>query len=421
MSRHTDRESLRRTLWRLVAVILAIGAALYTASIISVATDPEYRSPNGNVIGVDYSTFHAGATMLRYGDPRELYDVDAMTELLREVRRGPAGLQPTFVNPPAFALVLAPLASLRYEVGLVVWTVLGVAAFGFGLRAIGAQRPGVLLVGTILSVAGFLGVSLGQGQFFWGAVYAGILSQLSAGKQVRAGILASILVLKPQLLVPFVLWWLVDWRRNRVALGTSVLGAAVLSIIPAILYPGSYTGYGALLQAANDTFPLDSIPMGVTFRDTVDALTGGSTVVSGSIVFVGVGLFGAILIGGVRARWDSDLMFIVATTMGLLVLPHVLAYDWVLLVPAGVLLAQKIPPRSVLIPAALVAVLYSLLFQVVFGVGSFARFGRSIQFAPVVLVTTLFFAVRRLQGLRRATDTSQGPAADVVDHREVAG
>jgi len=402
----SERESLRRNLWRSVALILSIGAVLYAALTFSVATDPDNRSPNGNVVGVDYSTFHAGATMLRYGDARDLYDIDAMTDLLREVRRGPAGRQPTFVNPPAFAMVLSPLAPLRYELGLVVWTVLGIAALGFGIRAIGASRPGVLLVGAVLSIPGYLGVSLGQGQFFWAAIYAGILSRLRAEKQVQAGLLASLLVLKPQLLVPFALWWLVDWRRNRVALGTSLAGAAAISIAPAIVFPGSYTGYGALLQAANDAFPLDGIPMGVTFRDAIDALTGGSTALSGGIVVVGVGLFIAVLLKGLRARWDMDTMFIVATTMGLLVLPHVLLYDWLLLIPAGVLLAQRIPPRSVIIPAAIAALLYSLLFQAAFGVGSFNRFGWSIQFAPAVLVVTLVFAVRQLQGLRPVTDTA---------------
>jgi glycosyl transferase family 87 len=395
---------MRMNLWRAFAVILGIGGLLYTATIVSVANDPDNRSPNGNVVGVDYSAFHAGGTMLRYGDARELYDIDAMTDLLREVRRGPAGRQPTFVNPPAFAMVLAVVAPLRYEAGLVVWTILGIAAFAMGLRAIGAPRPGVIIVAALLSVPGFLGVSLGQGQFFWAAIYAAILSRLRSGSQVQAGLFAALLVLKPQLLVPFILWWIVDWRRNRVALATSLAGAAVISIVPAIIYPGVYTGYASLLQAANEAFSLDGIPMGVSLRDAVDALSGGSTAVSGLVVVVGVVLFVAVLVRGVRSGWGLDAMFILTTAAGLLVLSHVLLYDWILLVPAGVLFAQKIPPRSVVIPGALVALLYSLFFQASFGITLFERFGRSLQFAPVVLVVVLVIAVRRLQAADALTD-----------------
>lgn len=406
MTTDTERESLRKNLWRAVAAMLVVGAVLYVASIVSVVADPENRSPTGNVVGVDYSSFHAGATMLRYGDAQDLYDIDAMTELLREVRRGPAGRQPTFLNPPAFAMVLTPLASLRYEAGLLIWTVVGFVVFGWGLRAIGTPRLGIVAGAAVLSISGFLGVSLGQGQFFWAAIYAGILSRLHAGKQVQAGMLAALLALKPQLLVPVVLWWIVDWRRNRSALGSALLGAAAISVIPAVIFPGSYTGYGTLIAAASNEFPLNGIPMGVTLRDAVDAFAGGRAAWSGALVVVGISLFVAVLVMGVRARWDPDLMFIVATSAGLLTVSHLLLYDWLLLVPAGVLFVRKIPPRSMVVPASIAALLFAALFQVVFGVASFERFGRSIQFAPVVLVVVIFVVVRQLQGLRLNADTS---------------
>ncbi|MCH7670190.1 MAG: DUF2029 domain-containing protein, partial [Acidobacteria bacterium] len=181
MTSGAARETTRTNLWRAIAVILGFGALLYVASSYSVAADSQNRMPSGNIVGIDYSTFHAGATMLRYGDADKLYDLDAMTALLREVRRGPAARVPSFLNPPSFAMVLTPLAPLRYEVGLALWTVFGVSAFAVGLRAIGTSRPAFVLGAVLVSVPGFLGVTLGQGQFFWAALYAGVLSRLRAG------------------------------------------------------------------------------------------------------------------------------------------------------------------------------------------------------------------------------------------------
>ena len=396
MNRETDQESLRRTLWRMVGVILGVGAALYVLSIYSVATDSDHRSQTGNVVGVDYSTFHAGATMLRYRDADQLYDLEAMTGILREVRRGPVGLEPTYLNPPAFAMVLTPFAPLRYEVGLALWTTLGIVAFFFGLRSIGTTRPAFVLGAVLVSVPGFIGVTLGQGQFFWAALYAGVLSRLRAGQATQAGLLAAVLILKPQLLAPIVLWWLIDWRRHHRSLVTVAVAASAISLAPAVLFPGSYSGYLSMLKAASDAFPLNGIPMGVTLRDTVDAFTGGSSVWSGAIVLGGVAVFAIVLVRGVRSEWGTDVMFIVATVGGLLVIPHLVMYDWVVLVPVGIVFAQHIPARSVALPMIIVGLLYTSLFQAAFGIASFEQFGSSIQIAALVLVSSAVFGVRQI-------------------------
>ena len=406
MNPDTGHEALRQTLWRAVVVMLGMGALFYAASAYSIAIDPEHRSPTGNVVGVDYSAYHAAATMLRYGDADQLYDLDAMTELLRDVRQGPTSREPTYLYPPALATVLTPVAPLRYEVGLALWSALGIAAFFLGLRAINARAPALLVGAVLLSVPGFLGVSLGQGHFYWAAIYAGVLSRLRAGKSVHAGLLAALLILKPQLLVPVVLWWILDWRRCRRALVAVALGVLVISLVPTVLFSGAYDGYPAMLRAAAEAFPLNGIPMGVTLRYMVSAFTGGFSAWSSGIVIVGFGFLVAVLVRGVRACWSTEMMFIVATTGGLLVLPHLLAYDWVLLVPAGVVFVQLSPTRTVLLPAMIVGLLGSLTFQVVFGIASYERFGRGIQVAPLVLLLALFAAVRQLLRTPEAINTA---------------
>lgn len=74
MNRETDPETLRRTLWQLVAVMSILGVLLYSVLDYVVASD--IADPESTLrVGSDYSTFHAAAQIVCFGEPNSLYDV----------------------------------------------------------------------------------------------------------------------------------------------------------------------------------------------------------------------------------------------------------------------------------------------------------------------------------------------------------
>jgi Glycosyltransferase family 87 len=395
MNREPDRESLRRTLWRLVAIIPIIGVLTYGAfayRIVSDIAEPESRLE----VGTDYSAFHAGAWTLRYGDADQLYDVEALAAVETELRGESVRIEPTYVNPPAFAMLLMPLAPLSSAYGYALWTVLGLAVFGIALRALAVPRPWLVLGVAATTTAGLIGVRIGQGQMFWAALFAAIIWRLRDSALTQAGLFAALLSLKPQLLAPIVLWWLVDWRTYWRALVATIAGSLALALIPAVLFPGVYSGYLSLLSESSASALREGIPWGATFPYTVFAFTGLST----SLAIAGFLVSNAMLVGlvvfAVRAGWGRDTMFVIVTVGAAALAYRLLLYDWMILVPAGAIVAQHIRSRSLHLPAMILALMYIPLGQVFFGIETYRQFGFVPQVASLTLVGVGYVAVREM-------------------------
>ncbi|MCH7669741.1 MAG: DUF2029 domain-containing protein [Acidobacteria bacterium] len=399
MNRETDQESLRRTLWRMVAIIAILGAVSYGALAYFVAG--EIADPESTVrVGDDYSTFHAAAQILLFGEADTLYDVDEVAAVRTALRGEVTSAAPAYVNPPAFAMLLVPLASLRYGAGLAVWTVAGFLALGVSLRLLHTPRPWLVLAVAATSINGFIGVRLGQAQMFWAALYGAILWRLRGSAQVQAGLFAALLSLKPQLLAPLVLWWMIDWRQYWRALLSVGAGSAVLALLPMVLFPGSYDGYFALLRESSASALQEGIPWGATLPYALFAITGPSTFVA----TVGFVLSNLLLVGlvvvAVRGRWHQDVMFVVAILGAAALSNHLLLYDWMVLVPAGVVVARYLPRKGVDLPAMIVSIVYASFVQMAFGASVYRRLGFTVQITSFVLIFVGIVAVRRM----RSTD-----------------
>lgn len=395
MSRHTDSESLRRTLWRLVAIVPIIGVLTYGAFAYRVVTDDGGRSSDLEV-GIDYSAFHAGAWTLRFGEPDQLYDVEALATVISDLRGESVPVVPTYVNPPAFAMLLMPLAPLRYELGYAIWTVVGIGVFGLALRALKVPRPWLVLAIATTTTVGLLGVRVGQGQMYWGALFAAILWKLRGSAHIQAGLFAALLSLKPQLLAPVMLWWLIDWRTYWRAIVAASAGSAVLALVPALLFPGSYDGYVTVLRESSAAALREGIPWGATFPYTVFVFTGLSTTMAAIGFVVSNLLFAGLIFFAVRARWHRDTMFVVVTVGAAALANHLLLYDWMILVPAGAVVAQHLPKASVHLPGMIVALMYVPLVQVFFGIETYRQFGFVPQVASLVLLGVGVVAVRQM-------------------------
>jgi len=198
----------------------------------------------GTLIGLDFLAFYTGWT-LALRDPAQLYKLHLQGALQGEWLHNPAfdGVY-AFINPPAYALLFAPLALLPYRLAYLVWVLLGLAALALALWQLRPLVPRLRGERWLLAIGLALGfgplftvVSNGQNTLLSLLLHGLILRALLAGQDVRAGLLIGLGMLKPQLFLPLLPLALVRGRwRTLIGFTLSTgaqLGASLLWIGPA--------------------------------------------------------------------------------------------------------------------------------------------------------------------------------------------
>lgn len=138
-----------------------------------------------------------------------------------------------WLYPPGYALLFAPLALLPIAVARLAWLGVGIAAL-VGAFATARRSLGLPIANSVLALLGFLPLlltlSLGQVSPITLLIFAQVAALEWRGEaNVRAGLVASAALYKPQLLVPLLWYWVVN-RRGRALLGFAIGGAVVLGI-----------------------------------------------------------------------------------------------------------------------------------------------------------------------------------------------
>lgn len=201
--------------------------------------------------GSDYVSFATGSRILASGS-RCLYcaatQADAQAGVLGY--RPPAsatGFPHIYANLPLAAWLLRPIASLPLWTGMAVFLLASAVAMLAGARilegllprTLSGRRRSLLVVLTVASLPAAMTLVLGQWDGFTLLAAAGALWALSTDRPLAAGLLLSVLLVKPQLvwLVPPLLLAASRWRLLAgFAVGTAVwLGSGLLLIGPSQL------------------------------------------------------------------------------------------------------------------------------------------------------------------------------------------
>lgn len=234
----------RPPLWLAAAAIASFWGVIFgVARLIRVFLD----DPAGN----DFRVFYAAAKVGLGQGWSHLYDAD----LLRAASSGfplrdrVYDSAHYYVNPPLLAWIVAPLTALSEPAAFVLWTVLGLAAFGVAWAVAcpfsGLARITLLLLGLALwSVHESL--RFGQPTLLTMALIALAWQQAGRDRPIAAGaLLAFALMLKPQnvILVPVAL--LISGRRQ---VFIAFFGWAAVLSITSVLSLGS-AGINSFLAA----------------------------------------------------------------------------------------------------------------------------------------------------------------------------
>jgi hypothetical protein len=388
----TDTLSDPRARRAAIAVLVALGAALLLTALSGSGT-----STATGRLGGDHVEFYGTGKMVLDGKLDVLYEPDAQREA-QEPYAGEGGGFLYFGYPPHVAVLYAPLAAIGFRLSWVVTTVLMVGA---AVGALALLRPVLPILqrawwpclALCLTFAPlFVGVGLGQNTGISLLLIAGAWRLLHDDREAAAGVALGLLLFKPQLAVPLLVFVAAAGRWRAVAAAAAV-GAATWVAGALILGPGWVGDWLDGLSAFGEIDRASNAANAVSVLGIADGLAHGNVAAKGAAVLVDLAILGAVaLLWRRRAGADIAGAFAVAVPAAVLLAPHALYYDAGLVVLTGLVVLSRLP-RS--LPAVL-AVWALGLGQVLAG---------SIGLTPVALAVVL-----ALVGGWRAADA--GPVED---------
>lgn len=331
--------------WRVRVAALA-GALLWPGWVGAYLLGDGECDFGGTIYAVDHLAFYAPAKLVRAGDASRVYDTDFLAAY--EQSLFPSGAfdekLEAYRNPPFFALLFVPTANLSYAKSAFTWTAISFACLALSVRLLRPARYWRALAGFVLFAPTFCAVSYGQTPLLTLLAFAGCYRLLEAGRLTGAGLAASLLLVKPPLLVGLVVWWLLDWRRYWPSLVGVICGGALLSSASMAatpeMWPGFVTSLGGNAQFDRfDWCKAHSLRAFWRLLLTPEAapLPGILWLASAALA---AGVFARL---EVRRRGDVPGLFALSTLLMLLVSPHVMVYEWAVAAVVPLLLWRAEP------------------------------------------------------------------------------
>lgn len=275
----------------------------------------------------------------------------------------------SFFNPPAFAYLMSLLARLNYARAKDVFTALSAGAAGFVVFLgwlWGLRQPALWITAALAVISAaplHMALSLGQPTMIYAALLGLVLLSLESRMPLAAGLVVGLMAIKPNLCTGPLLYFF-DTRRWQ-ALAAGCVTAATVFFVP-FFFLGSKTlaDYFSLTsQVTKDAFH---------FLDTKIAV--GALGLANWNGYIGTLLFGdppyfivlplaALSLSLMLRIWRNGSRreaWLAMTLTFLLITPHVLAYEWLLLFPAAFAAICERPTRILLVLLALVHIGASL-------------------------------------------------------------
>jgi alpha-1,2-mannosyltransferase len=327
----------------------------------------------GTPVCVDHLTFYSAARLIREGRPALMYDYDFLGRYQGELLGWEWGMLLGYRNPPFYALLYLPTCGLPFLASMLIWNAIGLGMLILAIGWLKPERPVEALPwsptreqGNDSPLAGASGsptrariflwsltffpvfgvISFGQNSLLSLGIFAGVYRLLAGDRRLLAGLAAGLLWFKPQLLIGLFIWWgLAPRKYARCWIGVAVTGA-ILAAISWIALPEASWAFVASLQANlqyggergwNKESPR-------AFWSLLLPGAGPGLIWALTLVLV-VPMIGAAAWLCRRTGAAVAVMFPVAVFLSLWVSPHVLVYEWSLLIAAALVLWERFPER----------------------------------------------------------------------------
>ena len=377
------------------------GIVLWVAWIVSILAGGGKMDLAGHVVGTDYVQFYAAGLTVARGDSDKLYDFTYQSQLEREISGPELTGYHAFITPPFLAWLFVPFSLLPYGYSFALWSLLGLLCL---LASIALLNRDHLLRYFLLALTWFpvfASISFGQNSLLSLVIMSSVYVLWRKQHRFLAGLTCSLLLYKPQLVLGIALLWLLDVRRDKNGLFGLLTGGGVLAGMCFGLMPEASIAYLAFSKNILPgmiywaQFPLWHDHTIRSFwlllipgqRNIADILTLICSLLA-LIAFIRFWL---------QHRREPVLLFASAICFTILITPHAMIYDWVILLIPAVLLWKDKPELQHLWKAV-----YSIIWVISFISGSltFAQINTlhfAIQISVPIYVFALFSAYNALQ------------------------
>jgi hypothetical protein len=315
---------------------------------------PGTRDRNGNLKGADFSHLYTLGSVALTHRAADLYDANAQAAITARRIPGAAGIAYVPIYPPQVSIFFAPLATLPYRAALVIWLVTTAIVYGFCCYASWRACPRLRSEGLtvlILAIAfpGFFHLIVwGQTSAMALACFTAAFFFLRAEKPFLAGLALGCLIFKPQLGVAaaFIFALTGAWR----VIAGGLLSAAAQVALPAIYYGGESlrAWIRAIRSVGYNLAVLEPRPY-----QAHNLRIFWSLLISGRTLPFSLYVISALLILGLTATvWTRrpslplSARYSALVLASVLVAPHLIVYDLVILAPAFLLMGDWMVEQS---------------------------------------------------------------------------
>lgn len=348
---------LRRAVLRLLIFVLTLALSALLWRYRDVLFDFHRRLGQTDLLGY----YSAGHLML-HGQGSSLYALDALQHTQRSAIYPLHMADPVlpYLAPPYFALFLAPVSAVSYASAYVLWLFVNFLVLAGAVLALQryshlpARWWPVLFAGLLGFTPVFMGLAQGQVSFLMLALFVGTFFALRAQHEYIAGSLLALALIKPPYVLPVLVLLLMhkQWRT----LVSFIIGSAALLLLPLpftgwsinVTYLRTLLDVTRLQGQSSDTSLHHAAIATATFDPHVNYSLAAfvqlllprpaSTVTTILLTLLMLLVFAAYC----RRHPSVEETFALAIVVGLLLNPHVLIHDLVLLlIPLAVALNYR--------------------------------------------------------------------------------
>jgi hypothetical protein len=321
-----------------ITLILSVAAVVTWAAIVIVVFG---RQP---VLGGDFMQFYVLGTLARTGDWAAQYDWPALHELQTSLVPGSDPYYYAPAYPPLLSALYLPLASLPFPAAFATWALASIALYAWLMRlttrACSVTAPHNVVIGGLLFPPFIALVTSGQSTLWPLAGFVTGWWALERGRPVLAGALFAAVSLKPHFglalaVVPLLAG---TWRIVLGAvLGLTAIALSTYWVCGADAIAAYWSTTLGILADPAALDPLDArhthgLRAALAAHVSPRAALAAWALVSAAVAWV------ASTVWRRRESWSIRVAVLLVAT--LLISPHLLVYDGVLLAPAVVWLAD---------------------------------------------------------------------------------
>ncbi len=376
------------------------GAALWLAWMASILLGPGNMDMAGQVIGTDYIQFYSAGATLRLGQSAELYNFAYQSELQQAIAGPSLADFHAFITPPFLAWLYVPFAMLPYTWSFLAWSLLSIFLLWASIKLVSAGHEFRSFLWSLTWFPIFAAISFGQNSLLSLFLLSATYWLWKRDKYLLSGIVSSLVLFKPQLVLGIGLLWLLDYRKSWKSILGLALGGVTLAGLSFWLLPDASRAYIELARnflpgmMYGEQFPLWHL---YSLRGFFTLLIPGSRVLTEtlSLVLSALGVVGFIYFWK-RTRGNQDLLFAAAVCLTIWITPHAMSYDWSILVIPGILLWQSMPKLRSLLKVMFALIWVATFISTPLTIGQLKFLPMAIQISIPVLFYVLYVSGRMI-------------------------